>query len=121
MKIAVDESGTYGLGSECFEAYVLCALIVPDSRLEAVADFAADARRRWGRTELKSSHMKPHWVLEVAEFLAAHQISGVAFATDNEVMTRGGVADFRLRQAAAIATGRERLVDASPDDSRLPR
>jgi hypothetical protein len=120
MKIAVDESGTYGLASQHFEAYVLCALIVPDSRLDTVAEFAAEARRRWRRSELKSSHMKPAWVLEVADFLAANQISAVAFVTDNEVMTRNGVRDFRIRQAAAIARGRQRLIDANPRDARLP-
>ncbi len=115
MKIAVDESGNYGLGSGRFESYVLCALVVPDSRLDAVERFVADACLRWGRSELKSSAMKPPWVSDVAAFLAAHQIAAVAYVTDSEMMTRPIVADFRLRQAAAIARGRARVLAANPD------
>jgi hypothetical protein len=120
MKIAVDESGDYGLANDRFESYVLCGLIVPDSKLGAVEHFIDRARRRWQRRELKSSKMKPEWISEVAEFLASHHISAVAFVTDNEVMTRRGVRGFRLRQAAAIASGRQRIVDVNPNDSRLP-
>ncbi len=115
MKIAVDESGNYALGGERFESYVLCALIVPDSRLDVVERFVEDARRRWHRSELKSSRMKPQWINEVADFLAGHQIAAVAYVTDNEVMTKEIVAEFRLRQAAAIGRGRQRVLDANPD------
>jgi Protein of unknown function (DUF3800) len=120
MKIAVDESGDYGLANDRFESYVLCGLIVPDSKEEAVARFMDHARERWRRRELKSSKMRPEWIVHVAEFLASHHISAVAFVTDNEVMTRKGVWGFRLRQAAAIANGRQRIVDANPDDLRIP-
>jgi hypothetical protein len=115
VKIATDESGNYGLGSQRFESYVLCPLIVPDSRLDAVERFVDDACRRWGRRELKSSAMKPPWISEVAEFLAGHQIAAVAYVTDNEMMTRPIVAEFRLHQAAAIAKGRSRVLAANPD------
>jgi hypothetical protein len=120
MKIAVDESGNYGLGrSERFESYVLCALIVPDSMLDVVERFVDDVCRQWQRRELKSSRMKPQWINEVAEFLAGHQISAVAYVTDNEVMTKAIVGEFRLRQAAAIAKGRQRVLDADPNDTRI--
>lgn len=52
-------------------------------------------------------------------FLAGHEISAVAFATDNEVMNREVVQRHRLGQAAAIAKGRQPLVDANPEDPRL--
>jgi hypothetical protein len=119
MKIAIDESGNYGLGNTRFESYVLCALIVPDSREDVVKRYVEDARRWWGRPELKSSHMKPQWVDNVAKFLARNQISAVAYVTDNEVMTKEIVERFRLRQAVAIAEGRQRVVDADPNDPRI--
>jgi hypothetical protein len=120
MKIAVDESGNYGLGNKRFESYVLCALIVPDSRQDVVKRYVEDARRRWRRSELKSSRMKPQWIDDVAKFLAGNQISAVAYVTDNEVMTKKIVEKARLHQAAAIAKGRQHVVDADPADSRIP-
>ena len=119
MRIAVDESGNYGLGDTRFESYVLCALIVPDSRQEVVKRYVEDARQRWRRTELKSSRMKPQWIDDVAKFLAGNKISAVAYVTDNEVMSKEIVEKARLHQAVAIAKGRQRVIDANPDDPRI--
>lgn len=119
MKIAIDESGNYMLGAGRFEASVLCAVIVPHSRLDAVERFVNHACKRWHRSELKSSKMKPGWFDEVATFIACHQIAAVAFVTDNETMTRRLVQEHRLDQAAAIAAGRDQLRAANAADPRL--
>lgn len=110
MKVAIEESGNFSfVESQGFEAYVLTALVVPESAVPAIATSTAQLRKKFGAQELKANKLGKE-LSYAAQVIGKLPVSAVVFAMDNEMMDRTFIAEFRLRQALRIASVRDDLI-----------
>lgn len=97
-----DESGDYGFPEERFDCYVQAALVCPDSVLPAIAAFVDQRKAAWGVEELHATKLDLDQLLEVARFIESSDCQLLAHVTDTVLVTKNGIAEFRLGQAARL-------------------
>jgi hypothetical protein len=97
-----DESGDYAFPEDRFDCYVQAALVSPDPTLAAIDDFVQERKREWEIDELHAVDLQPAQVLAVAEVIGHSDCQLLAHATDTVLVSRAGIAQFRLDQAARL-------------------
>ncbi len=106
MHLYFDESGDYAFPAERFDAYVQAALICPDSLLAELEKFVVTRREAWDVAELHATELAPEQLVEIATFIGRSDMQLLAGVTDSVLVTREGIAKYRLKQ---VATTRRNL------------
>lgn len=102
MHLFFDESGDYAFPEDRFDCYVQAALISPDSTMAELDRFVDEKQRAWSVDELHATDLEPAQLLELAEFLGESDCHLLAHVTDTVLVSREGIAQFRLDQAARL-------------------
>jgi hypothetical protein len=97
-----DESGDYAFPEDRFDCYVQAALIGPDSVLASLEGFVEERKADWGVDELHATDLEPGQRVELARFIGESDCQLLAHVTDTVLVTKEGIAQFRLDQAASL-------------------
>ena len=102
MYFYFDESGDYAFPEDRFDCYVQAALICPDSVLPTISAFVEERKVAWDVDELHATELDLAQVGEVAQFIGQSDCQALAHLTDTVLVTKSGIAEFRLDQAATL-------------------
>jgi hypothetical protein len=96
-----DESGDYAFPSGRFDCYVQAALLCPDKLLPEIDRFVSARKTAWSVEELHAADLTAAQLVEIAEYVAGSQLTGLAQVTDTALITVADIERHRLDQAAA--------------------
>lgn len=102
MYFFFDESGNYSFPEDRFDCYVHAALICPDTALPTISAYVDEFRAASGREEIHAAELDLNQLLEVARFIGRSDCQLLAHVTDTVLVTKSGIAQFRLDQAATL-------------------
>ena len=95
-----DESGDYAFPADHFDCYVQGALLCPDKLIPEIEEFVGTHKTAWSVEELHAAELTSAQLIEVAQFIAGSELSGLAQVTDTELVTCADIERYRLDQAA---------------------
>ncbi|MDQ4144161.1 MAG: hypothetical protein M3198_10545 [Actinomycetota bacterium] len=120
MRIRIDEAGDFNYRDETrVWISVVGGIVIPDKRWASIEAFVVD--RKWTMPELKAAEMTDAQLLEVAEFIVAHDLTVGAIATDSHIFTADAQREWREKQVAGFRAAADRSRRAVEDEQTAER